>query len=368
MVIVDALPAGFGDCLWIEYGAPRAGPIVLVDGGLGATADVIRERVRHAIKERNVDRIRIRLFVITHIDKDHINGALAFLKNPKVPVDFDEIWFNGRPQLEIGKFGRTDLLGVNEGEKLWQTLRDDYRPTWNRSQDGGPVVVPATGSLPVYPLDDTATITLLGPSPKRLQALTWEWEAVVGEFAEPEKDSEDEDLDARPDLLGKAETWPPQLLDYDDPDDATPNGSSIAFLLEVEGRKLFLTGDAFSEDLESSIRRLPGYDTSRRTYADLFKLPHHGSERNFSPALAAMLDCERYLFSTNCRQHRHPNYSTILRILASGGRRARLQFNYEEDKTICWRDRRTDVPSQFPDYDTEYPKLGMPFGHRNTWE
>lgn len=390
MLIVDTLPAGFGDCLWIEYGEPRFGSIVLIDGGLSATANVIRERVRHALRERNIARLRIRLFVITHIDKDHINGALAFLENPQVPVDFDEIWFNGRPQLEVGKFGHTDLLGVREGERLWQMLAVDHRKTWNRWQGGGPIVVSATGPLPVYPLDELATLTLLGPHRERLRALTEEWETVVGEivqsetkandeFAEdwgsvigeievPETGAGDEIADAHPDFLGKMETWPPSLLNYDDPDNATANGSSIAFLLEVGGRKLFMTGDAFSEDLESSMRRLPGYDSSRRICADLFKLPHHGSERNFSPNLAKMLDCERYLFSTNCRQHRHPNYSAILRILAAGGRRPRLQFNYEADKTTCWRNRKRDVPSQFPDYDTEYPAVGTPFGHRNSWE
>jgi hypothetical protein len=363
MLIVDALPAGFGDCLWIEYGAPRAGPIVLIDGGLGATADVIRDRVRHALQERNVANLRIRLFVITHIDKDHINGALAFLANPKVPVEFDEIWFNGRPQLENGRFGRADRLGVAEGEKLWQMLRDEHADAWNRSWGDQPIAVPATGPLPVCPLDDIATITMLGPAPVRLRDLADQWEAVVGEFAR----REEAEADARSDLLGKEEVWPPTLLPYR-ADSAVPNGSSIAFLLEVEGRKLFLTGDAFSEDLESSIRRLPGHDASRRTRADLFKLPHHGSERNYSPDLAKMLDCERYLFSTNCRQHRHPNYSTILRILESGGPRAQLQFNYEEDKTVCWRDRRTDVSSRFAEYDTTYPAVPASFGLRNIWE
>src|ERR1700752_4301776 len=115
MLVVEALPAEFGDCLWIEYGDAKSPTTLLIDGGLGATAEKIRERIRRALEERGVNKLTLRLFVITHIDKDHINGALAFLQAPGVPVEFDEIWFNGRPQLAQDKFGRTDLLGIKEG-------------------------------------------------------------------------------------------------------------------------------------------------------------------------------------------------------------------------------------------------------------
>jgi beta-lactamase superfamily II metal-dependent hydrolase len=373
---VDALPAGFGDCLWIEWGTGADRPVILIDGGLKATAETIRERVRVAQQERTVKRLVIRLFVITHIDRDHIDGALEFLKDPQVPVDFTEIWFNGRPQLARAKLARTDLLGVVAGEHLSELLLRSFAPSWNSWCEGKAVVVPAKGPLPQYDLDAHASLTLLGPTPERLKRLTQTWEEVVGELTadavkrpdllggEPTAESVESE---RADLLGKAEMWPPVWGEYTQPDNTPANGSSIALVLEVEGHRLLLSGDAYSEDLEAALRRFVTPDHDGRIAFDLVKLPHHGSERNFSPGLAQLFDSDRYLFSTNCRTHRHPNFATILRIIRHSPRRPRLQFNYEADKTICWRDRRSDLAPEFSRFDTDYPERSAPWGLRNEW-
>ena len=376
MLRVDALPAGFGDCLWIEWGSDSNRSVMLIDGGLKATAEAIRRRIRHALEERGAQHLTIRLFVITHIDRDHIDGALAFLDDPQVPVDFTEIWFNGRPQLERAKLARTDLLGVVAGANLSDLLGERYDRQWNHWSKGDAIAIADEGPLPRYQLDASASLTLLGPSLERLKSLTSAWEDVMGEFT-PEVGkradllgdelTEEAEEPLRADLLGKAEAWPPRWSDYDNPDNTPANGSSIAFVLEAEGRRLMLCADAYAEDLLGGLERLDGIGTNQRVMFDLVKLPHHGSERNFSPELAQRIDCDRYLVSTNCRVHRHPNFATVLRILRLSDRRVRLQFNYEGDKTVCWRDRKADVVGGFADYDTEYAEPGCVWGLRNEW-
>ena len=69
------LPAGHGDCLWIEYGDASETHRWLVDCGTQPTATELRRRVE-ALPEN--DR-RFELLVMSHIDADHIGGVLPFL-------------------------------------------------------------------------------------------------------------------------------------------------------------------------------------------------------------------------------------------------------------------------------------------------
>ena len=76
MFRVEMRPAACGDCLWIEYGTPPATHIVVIDGGVGATAKDLANRIAQARAERGVDVLDIELLVVTHIDNDHIGGVL----------------------------------------------------------------------------------------------------------------------------------------------------------------------------------------------------------------------------------------------------------------------------------------------------
>ena len=45
MLRCEMIPAGRGDCLWIEYGSPQDVHRVLIDGGPEGTYDRLRERI-----------------------------------------------------------------------------------------------------------------------------------------------------------------------------------------------------------------------------------------------------------------------------------------------------------------------------------
>ena len=42
MLTLQMLPAGCGDCLWLEYGTGAAKRVVIIDGGLTETATALR--------------------------------------------------------------------------------------------------------------------------------------------------------------------------------------------------------------------------------------------------------------------------------------------------------------------------------------
>src|SRR5580704_17507749 len=66
---IEMLPAENGDCLWIEYGDPKHSHRIVVDCGAKLTADILATRMKGV-------EAPLKLFVLTHIDADHINGVL----------------------------------------------------------------------------------------------------------------------------------------------------------------------------------------------------------------------------------------------------------------------------------------------------
>ena len=76
MLRLQMLPAGCGDCLWLEYGPPGESRIVIIDGGVSDTAKALRRRIETALQEREATVLEVELLVVTHIDNDHILGII----------------------------------------------------------------------------------------------------------------------------------------------------------------------------------------------------------------------------------------------------------------------------------------------------
>jgi glyoxylase-like metal-dependent hydrolase (beta-lactamase superfamily II) len=134
MFRVEMLPAGPGDCLWIEYGDDPAAPnTIIIDGGDRGGGKVLRQRIARALEERGVDGIDVELLIVTHIDNDHIVGIVELLGvRPKAPVRIGDIWFNGRKHMDT-------LLGTEKGDVLGQLLAKPGMK-WNKAFSGMPVM------------------------------------------------------------------------------------------------------------------------------------------------------------------------------------------------------------------------------------
>lgn len=100
MITIEMLPAAHGDALWIEYGPTHPGRRIVIDGGPAHTYENgLRKRMALQSEETRV----FELMIVTHIDADHIDGALILLqdKNSPTGVRFKakEFWFNAWAQL-----------------------------------------------------------------------------------------------------------------------------------------------------------------------------------------------------------------------------------------------------------------------------
>jgi hypothetical protein len=356
MFKLEMLPAGHGDCLWLEYGDAEYQSRILIDGGTLATFDTLRSRIiALPVRQRKFE-----LFIITHIDSDHIEGAIKLLGCAEsLGVEFGEIWFNGWEHL----WTEDDLLGGLQGEYLSALIKKGGH-SWNKVFNHKAIVVPDEGSLPQHRLPGGMTLTLLSPTQGQLRKLRFKWNQEVRKAGLHRESLSDvlahlaANRKLRPEdgFLGEKAIDVEKLAEARFISDSSEaNGSSIAVLAEFGGKSCLLTGDAFATVLYGTIHRLLG-GSSHKLMVDAFKLPHHGSRANINKELLNLLWCRRYLFSTNGNYFHHPDRESVARVIRHGGRDPMLFFNYYTEHNRIWDDVRL-MRGKYP-YEVFYPEAG----------
>jgi hypothetical protein len=340
MFAIEMLPARHGDCLWIEYGDARAPRRILIDGGTKSSYPNLRTRVE-ALDP--ADR-HFELFVVTHVDTDHIDGAIKLLGDAaRLGVTFGDVWFNGYGHLAEGP---RDVLGARQGEELALRLLGDKLP-WNEAFGHGAVVV--GDSLPSKTLDGGMTLTVLSPTPAGLAKLRPVWKEVVESGGHDPTETTDPNAARRPprDRLGGGLL---EIAGRTTPEDtAVANGSSIAIVAEFDEKRCLLGADAHPGVLLESLGKLPDRTASGRVALDAYKVSHHGSSANTTKALLDSIRCPLYLISTDGSQFRHPDEEAIARLVAYS-RKPHIAFNYKTAFNERWERGEPGY-----DFTTSYP-------------
>lgn len=321
MFTIEMLPAEHGDCLWIEYGSSSKPHRVLIDVGTDKTYEVVRNRI-----SRVNGPCRFELLVISHIDADHIAGAVKLLNRLPADVTFADVWFNGWQHLP----GDGERLGAAQAEGVSASLIKLKLP-WNKAFKGKAVAI--DGRLPKRRLPGGLTLTLLSPTLAELRDLRPKWESqckkakiVPGAGAEGKLGDR---LGTSVDV--KALAREPFMCDTSE-----SNGSSIALLAEYKGKSALLCGDAFPTVIEQSVDQLLLSAGESHLRLDACKIAHHGSKSNTSPSLLGKLRSRRFLVSTSGASFDHPDDVTIARILMSRRDPIELYFNYSSDRNKVW--------------------------------
>jgi beta-lactamase superfamily II metal-dependent hydrolase len=325
---IHFLPARFGDAIIVDYETDGRTLRFLIDGGTKGTRHDIRKVLRDGLTD-------LELVVVSHIDRDHIEGLLAMLEEANAGFDTRDFWFNAWNHLP--KAG-DETFGAEQGERLSRALREKNVP-WNTDFGRNAVKVPDAGALPVIDLDGDMKLTLLGPTHQNLLELAPKWEKEVRdanldpEFGleasdeEPEPGPESFDAIDIPDVTALANT------PFTD-DDSEANRSSIAFIAEHDGKRVLFAGDACVETLLAGLERFaPGAVVK----LDLVKIPHHGSPRNISKELIGRIDCPRWMFSSNGSIFKHPSKEAVARVIEFVDR-PEIIFNYRSDENAIWRE------------------------------
>lgn len=339
---IHMFPASEGDCFWIRYGNDGDLHNILIDGGRRSTAGLIKK----FIKQLPTAERRLELLVVSHVDRDHIDGILKLTEDEHLDLSVEDIWFNAYQHLQ------DEMLGAVMGEKLSENIVKRQWP-WNKAFSGGAVRLADDKTTPIRTLAGGMQVRLLSPDAEKLRNLVPRWERECQEAGIMKGH------DAVPSAPVPADLEEMGAIDIDEladspftEDDSEPNGSSIAFTLEYGGRRALFAADAHPDLLLRGIEAMSA-ENGGRVPLDVFKIPHHGSKNNLSKQMLELIDCQTYLLSTSGSQYHHPDQAAVARILKYGGSEKVLVFNYRSDENTVWD--ATIWQRQFA-YQTRYPE------------
>jgi beta-lactamase superfamily II metal-dependent hydrolase/pimeloyl-ACP methyl ester carboxylesterase len=321
-LVIQMFPAGPGDSIVVQWGpGPQADRFtMLIDGGLA----IDHERGLGAYLAARGASPFVDLLVVTHIDSDHVKGAIEAIADEK--LRYGDVWFNGTAQLIADR-------SVMQGRKF-----DSMTLGANRNRFvGGKAIVVADGSLlPTTQLPHGAKVTFLSPTFATIDKLEVEWRKSLD--ASPNRGGGDSGFDdfvagldeatggnGGNDGIGGNDRGAGAVKFGTDP--SVPNGSSIAFLLEYGGKAMMFTGDAYAGVLANSIKALLDERGLRRLKLDAFKVSHHGSVNNISADLLDLIECKRFLVSTDGSRHGHPN-TACLDLIHAKHPAAKIHLNH----------------------------------------
>ena len=98
-------------------------------------------------------------------------------------------------------------------------------------------------------------------------------------------------------------------------DSSIENDSSIAVLIERNGKKILSLADSLPSTIVGALRNL-GYSADKPLELDLIKVSHHGSRGNNSDELYSMIRCNKYVFcASGDNKHQLPTKECMVRIL-----------------------------------------------------
>lgn len=359
---IHFLPALGGDCFVIEF---KTKECIIIDCGYKSTYQTELKPLLLRLKDEGCN---VSLLLITHTDKDHIEGAIEFIRDngcclsPNI-IEIDNLWYNGvyntlcyNPELrkrinDISSIqkkridyyianllsnlpaNKTDISANNciDFERLCFCNGYNINSRFQNSivtRSFNKYAEKGQSSIQI----GNCKITILSPTDKEIidlsKVLHTEMLKILGSdyainndsrfvklcelFLELKTESynQEEEISATSD---KIDSWigTSSLAEMN-----AVNKASIVVEIEYDDIKMLFTGDS-----ESAL-----WNDFLDDYYDVVKLSHHGTTK---PNLK-LLDSTKgrvALISTNgYRKNKHPEKETIARVIRSGYKN--LFFNY----------------------------------------
>ena len=147
-----------------------------------ALTDLGRVGDYRALKRELAALGEIELLTITHIDADHIAGAVPLFDERPAPFTPRETWFNAYHQLGVAnerlQAAERETLGPVQGEKVTAGLVK-FRWRWNAAFASGVVSINSNEAKAPIILSGGLTVRLLSPSDKKLARLIPKWDEAL---------------------------------------------------------------------------------------------------------------------------------------------------------------------------------------------
>lgn len=371
-MVIEMFPAENGDAFLVRL---ENGKNIIVDTGYGETyKKFIKDRLIN-LKNKNQC---IDLLIITHIDEDHIEGAIEFFKEngyadkPNI-IEVKEIWYNSYRHLQFDK-EKVSQISRFEKRKLEEIKLTNSSNSRNIIDESVPVSAEQGSTLAGYlygfgyadtrwnkafnhkaiNLDTNGVVELegmkfhiLSPNTKKLKNLADLWinklseididfnisddkifddayEMYIKKLKENIYLNEDNDISYK---LRKFKSIVNDDIKQTYKDRSKSNGSSISFILEYKEKRIVFLGDAHEDIIVGNLEKY--IENNGVSYFDAIKISHHGSLKN-NFTWMKKIKAKKYLISTNGR-HNHPDKEVIAKMLQCNNEEKIIYFNYNLD-------------------------------------
>lgn len=335
--------AGCGDGIHIRFtGDDGRYHNILIDGGTenGHLYDVtIRKEIEQIIKRQEI----IDLWIITHIDDDHIGGILRLINDEAIFNQLDisktKIWYNYSQWDYDTGIRNTNLKSVRQGIKLREFLSKNVHLSEFITDELG--TIDFCG----------AKLTLLSPNSEKLKKLMTKWERE--EIKIVKKKSASKKVSQTSDYKTKIEDF---NLEAFKEDDSEVNGSSIAFIFTFNGSNFLFLADSHPTVISRSLLNLGFLANEKRLELAYMQVSHHGSKFNTSDLLLDLIKCSHFVISADgFNKHNLPNKETLVRIMKRNPG-THLQFYITQKNRITTS--IFDVDGKIEDVSILYPEAG----------
>ena len=357
-----------GDCLLLEA---DSGELVLCDGGM---KNSMQAQVRAELSRLRDNGRELELVYVSHIDNDHINGVLQLLEDEAEWRVFDLHQANGDP-VRRPKVPRPPVIkGILHNSFLDQLRATnarirDLKDIENALIASAPALYATAVPQLIAAADEMAGIAsaipealkvsrliasdaldiplntppgvaqsvplmyagqpgdrfaigsmqfiLIGPTADELRRLGRGWATWL-------RNEPDRVREIRAQLKKRIEDFstgaitgsPYDLRRWNGIPDvegvSAPNVASLMFMVEENGRRLLLTGDAQQRFILDGLRRT-GFLGNGTLHVDVLKVQHHGSENNMDDNFARTVTADHYVFCGN-GAHGNPEREVIDRV------------------------------------------------------
>jgi beta-lactamase superfamily II metal-dependent hydrolase len=346
---LHVVQAEYGDCLLLTSENGKNSTTVLIDGGPYQTF----EKHLKPTLQRLLNKGKLDLVVLSHIDNDHIIGLVDLFgeikderqKGSKELVKIAELWYNSFNDLlqideDPNTFFKNSFLSMNFGsedekKKMENSISSIIMTGFQQASDLSSLA--NSLNIPVNPEFDRLIETnnapktiklndisfhILGPSEKNLEKLRKDWR----DWRKKKKLDHELVLDVL------------QILDK-----SVTNLSSIMFLAESNNKKILFTGDGSSDDVINGLSKYSMLDNQGKFHVDVLKVPHHGSDRNVTPEFFKTIMADFYVISANGRDD-NPSFDTLKWIIESGNK-------IGKSKTIVFTNNTSNIVKILKQYD-----------------
>lgn len=368
---ISMLPASYGDCFLVNCNNSSHTNILIDTGFVSTYTNYLKPK----LLKMNAAGESLDLMIITHIDVDHISGALKFLeengdsKNTQI-IKIKEIWHNSYRHLQQQNLDNSEIkngidsniikeitkvgyptetfidkdfkrdIGARQGSSLAALINRTGYP-WNSSFDCKSISVENQRLIQV---GKEVKVRLLSPDEFKLNSLKEYWKKELKKMGFKSNLDEIKVFDdAFEFLMAHEKILIPKdfkknislankeiedlIKDEFNEDNSVTNGSSISFVLEVKDKKILFLADSHPSIITRELKKIYG---DKLTWFDAIKISHHGSKGNTSPELLEVIDSNNFFISTNGIKFHHPNLVTLSRIISRKTESTRnIIFNYE---------------------------------------